>query len=126
MTLSLCVPAGLRHFPEQATDTPLEDDPQRHGNFEMRSTAEVYELFERLQQQQQSSRQQGGGDGGGVDLREAAADVGPAIDQAEEALQRSGPLTGTYCFVDSTHMLETPPVNPLVKAALDAQSNSPS
>ena len=84
--------AGLRHFPEQSADTPLEDDPQRPGSFEMRSTAEVYELFERLQQQQQTSQQRDGGENS-VDFRKAAAFGGPSSDQPEDAL-RSGPLTG--------------------------------
>jgi hypothetical protein len=87
--------AGLRHFPEQSADTPLEDDPQRPGNFEMRSTAEVYSMFERLQQQQQQQQtsQQRDGDDNTVDFREAAAEGGPSSDQPEDAL-RSGPLTG--------------------------------
>jgi hypothetical protein len=58
----------------------------------MRSTAEVYELFERLQQQQQTSQQRDGDDNT-VDFREAAADGGPSSEQPEDAL-RSGPLTG--------------------------------
>lgn len=88
------IAAGLRHFPEQAVDTPPEEDPQRQGNFEMRSTAEVYELFERLQHQQLSGGQRSGGSSdGAVDFREAAAGGGPALEQPEEAL-RAGPLTG--------------------------------
>lgn len=88
-TSAKCVPiiadTGLRHFPEQTAGSSSDDDRQR--GFDMRSTAEVYEMFEKLQQRR--GGKQGGG--GGVERRDA--DGGQAPEEAGE-VQRSGPQSG--------------------------------
>lgn len=95
-TSAKCVPiiadTGLRHFPEQTAGSSSDDDRQR--GFDMRSTAEVYELFEKLQQRQGGGGSQHGGGGGGravVERRDASG--GQALEEGDQ-VQRSGPLTG--------------------------------
>ena len=81
--------AGRRHIPEQEPGGARDEDAQR--GFDMRSTAEVYELFERLQQRQ--GQRGGGGDDGTVEFRRDGEGARP-VDVPDEAVMRSGPLTG--------------------------------